>query len=132
MAEATMKIMLPYPVETVWQVVTDVRNYGWRSDVMHAKVINENQFVEVDREGIRTVYTVVDYATKRRWELDLDNDNVHGRWIATFEADGLHTVFSIEEELMAKKVIMKPFLKANVSKKVTTYMEDLKRVLKYQ
>ncbi len=132
MAEATMKIMLPYPVETVWQVVTDVRNYGWRSDVMHAKVINENQFVEVDREGVRTVYTVVDYATKRRWELDLDNDSIHGRWIATFEADGLHTVFTIEEELMAKKMIVKPFLKSNVSKRVSTYMEDLKRVLKYQ
>jgi hypothetical protein len=132
MAEEKIRIVLPYTVSKVWEILTDVRNYGWRSDVNHARVINENQFIEIDQEGIRTVCTVTDYEIEKKWELDLDNDNIHGHWTAILEAEGLHTNLTIIKEVMAKKLLLKPLLGANLKKQMHIYAEDLKRVLKYQ
>ena len=38
--------VLPAPVQSVWEIVTSLENYAWRSDVKRIEIIGEKQFVE--------------------------------------------------------------------------------------
>lgn len=63
------------------------------------------------------------------WEFDMENDNMKGHWTGIFRSDGERTEIEFTEEVTAKKVIMKPFLKDYVKKQQTQYVEDLKKAL---
>ena len=46
------------PVERVWQVVTDLSNTAWRSDLKRVEVLDEAHFVEHTKSGYATNFTV--------------------------------------------------------------------------
>ena len=46
MATSKVTECFPCPVERVWQVVTDLTNTAWRSDLARVEVLDETHFVE--------------------------------------------------------------------------------------
>ncbi|HEO2224929.1 TPA: polyketide cyclase, partial [Streptococcus agalactiae] len=54
MAVANIKVTLNCPIEKVWDKVTDLRDFGWRSDIKDIKIIDDKNFVEITKDGIET------------------------------------------------------------------------------
>ena len=38
-------------IENVWNIVTSLENYKWRSDLSKIEIINEKQFIEYTKDG---------------------------------------------------------------------------------
>ncbi|BAK97418.1 hypothetical protein OBV_02200 [Oscillibacter valericigenes Sjm18-20] len=65
----------------------------------------------------------------KRYELDMDNDNMHGHWVGSFSYDNQRTVVDFIENITAKKLVLKPFVGMYLKKQQTAYMADLKKAL---
>lgn len=116
-------------IEHVWNIVTSLENYKWRSDLSKIEVINEKQFIEYTRDGYATTFTITVQEPCKRWEFDMENGNLKGHWTGIFsEADG-QTIIDFTEDVTAKKLIMKPFVKAFLKKQQEQYISDLRKAL---
>ena len=129
MAVSKIKVSFESNVQKVWEIVTSLKNYGWRSDLSRIEILNEKQFVEYTKAGYPTNFTVTFMEPYKRWEFDMENDNMKGYWTGIFRSDGERTEIEFTEEAAAKKVIMKPFVKAYLKKQQAQYVEDLKKAL---
>lgn len=130
MAKSSIKATFAKDIETVWEVVTSLQNYSWRSDLGEIKVLNEDQFVEYTKEGYATAFLVTAREPLNRWEFDMENDNMKGHWTGVFTAQGGQTKIEFTEDVTAKKLWMKPFVKAYLKKQQARYAADLERALK--
>ena len=116
-------------IEKVWNIVTDVHHYDWRSDLSRTEVINDKEFIEYTKEGYQTKFTITAQVPYVRWEFDMENDNMKGHWIGVFqEVDG-YTQIEFTENVVAKKLFMKPFVKGYLKKQQAKFRDDLKKVL---
>ena len=130
MARSNIKAVFANDVQTVWNVVTDVKNYVWRTDLSKTEVVSDRQFIEYTMDGYTTEFTTTIFEPCSRWEFDMENDNMKGHWIGIFTQKGEETEVDFTEDVTAKKVLMRPFDKAYLKKQQAMYVEDLARELK--
>ena len=129
MAVSNIRASFTCKIEKVWNVVTSLENYQWRSDLSKIEIISENQFVEYTKDGYATTFTITASKPCNRWEFDMENDNMKGHWTGIFtEKDG-QTEIDFTEDVTAKKLVMKPFVKAFLKKQQTLYVSDLEKAL---
>lgn len=128
-AISSIKALLRSDIQTVWDIVTSLENYKWRSDLSKIEVLSGTQFVEYTKGGCATTFTVTASEPQKRWEFDMENSNMKGHWIGIFteKEDGIEIVFT--EEVTAKKLLMKPFVKAFLRKQQEQYVTDLEKAL---
>lgn len=88
MAISNVQATFSCDIKTVWDIVTSLDNYSWRSDLSKITRLNEKQFIEHTKDGFETT-----------------------------------------ENVTAKKMFMKPFVKIYLKKQQTAYIQDLKRAL---
>ena len=129
MAVSHITVTLAAPVQKVWETVTALDAYAWRSDLRAVRVMNETQFVEYAKDGFATTFTVTCTEPYRRWEFDLENANMHGHWVGVFTPKGTQTEITFTEDVTAKKRLMKPFVKPFLKKQQAQYVADLKKAL---
>ena len=123
-------VVFRYSIDNVWNMVTSVENYSWRSDLSKIKIINKNQFVEYTKEGYATTFTITITEPFKRWEFDMENDNMKGHWTGLFTSKGEEeTEISFTEDVIVKKIIMKPFVKTFLHKQQRLYISDLLKEL---
>lgn len=111
--------------QDVWNVVTSLESYQWRSDLDRIEVLNEKQFVEYTKDGFFTTFTITASEPYKRWEFDIENSNMKGHWIGKFSEKDGQTEINFIEDITAKRVIMKPFVKTFLKKQQTQYVSDL-------
>ncbi len=129
MAVSKIKAVFQNDSHTVWNIVTSLGHYQWRSDLSRIEVINEKQFIEYTKDGYATTFTITVSDPCRRWEFDMENSNMKGHWTGIFtEKDG-QTEIEFTEDVTAKKLIMKPFVKAYLKKQQKQYISDLRKAL---
>ena len=58
MAISQMTREFPCGVEQVWDVVTNLKDTSWRSDLAQVEVLSETTFVEYTKSGFATTFTV--------------------------------------------------------------------------
>ena len=129
MAVAEIRAVFPASVQEVWNRVTSLENYQWRSDLEQIEVLNEKQFVEYTREGFPTIFTVTASEPYQRWEFDLENSRISGHWSGLFSEKDGQTKLVFTESVTAKHWMMRPFVKAFLKKQQRQYVEDLRRAL---
>ena len=129
MAVSNIKAVFESDIQKVWEVVTSLENYSWRSDLSKIEVINEKQFVEYTKEGYATTFTITAQVSYERWEFDMENDNMKGHWTGIFVQKEGKTEIDFTEDVVAKKIFMKPFVKLFLKKQQSTYIADLRRAL---
>lgn len=129
MATLNVKAVFSCDVKKAWAVVTDLENYSWRSDISKIEIVNEKQFVEYTKQGYATTFTVTELEPYKRWEFDMENDNMKGHWTGIFVQKGDKTEIDFSETVVAKKVFMKPFVSAYLKKQQALYIADLRRAL---
>ncbi len=118
-------------IEDVWDVVTSLENYKWRSDIEKVEVIREERFVEHTKDGFVTEFTTTVYDPLKRWEFDMENDNMKGHWTGVFSHDNGKTKVEFTENVTAKKLILKPFVKGYLRKQQLRYISDLRKRLEH-
>ena len=129
MAISNIKASFQCNVQSVWAIVTSLENYSWRSDISKIEILNGNQFVEYTKDGYATIFTTTAIEPFKRWEFDMKNDNMDGHWIGLFSQNGDVATINFAENVTAKKLLMKPFVKTYLKKQQSTYVADLKRAL---
>ena len=129
MTISKIKAVFQNNIKDVWNVVTSLNNYQWRSDLSRIEILNEKQFVEYTLDGYATTFTITVSEPYRRWEFEMENSNMKGYWTGIFvEKDG-QTEIDFTEDVTAKKLLMKPFVKAFLKKQQERYLSDLKKEL---
>lgn len=129
MAISNMKAVFQSDIQAVWNTVTSLEKYEWRSDLGRIEILNEKQFIEYTKEGYSTTFTVTEFEPYKRWEFDMENDNMKGHWIGIFTQEGEQTEINFTETVIAKKFFMKPFVRSYLKKQQAKYVLDLKRRL---
>lgn len=129
MAISNIQATFPCDVETVWNIITNLTDWSWRSDLSEIKVLSPTQFVEYTKGGYATTFTITRTVPFERWEFSMENDNMSGHWIGVFTTDGKNTVIDFTEDVTAKKWFMKPFVKKYLQKQQSLYVKDLRQAI---
>ncbi len=129
MAVSNIKATFPKDIQTVWNTVTSLENYSWRSDLSEIKITGENTFTEYTKEGYATNFTITAKEPCKRWEFDMENDNMKGHWTGIFTQKDGQTEIDFTETVTAKKFFMKPFVKGYLKKQQALYVNDLRKAL---
>lgn len=129
MAVSNIKAYFPSDLEWVWDVVTSPGDTAWRSDIDRVEIIDEKRFIEYTKDGFATSFTITGEELYRRWEFDVENDNMRGHWIGIFTRKGEGTEVEFTEDITAKKFFMKPFVKGYLKKQQALYVADLRKAL---
>ena len=130
MAIANIKAVFPCELEKVWGFVTSLENYSWRSDLSKIDVLaSGTRFVEHTKDGNATAFTVTLFDPMKRYEFDMDNENMHGKWSGLFSYNNGNTIIDFTENVTAKKLVLKPFVGIYLKKQQAAYIADLKKAL---
>lgn len=126
MITSNIKANIPSELRQVWDFVLDIENYtAWRSDLSKTEVISDEQFIEYTKDGYPTTFTVTLVEPYRRWEFDMENSNMKGHWTGIFTAKGDETEIDFTEQVEAKKLLMKPFVKSYLKKQQIQFVADI-------
>lgn len=116
-------------IQKVWNVVTCPENYAvWRSDLSKTEMLDDDRFVEYTKDGYATTFTITLTEPLKRWEFDMENGNMRGHWTGVFSQKGNETE-EFTEDVTAKKLFMKPFVKSYLKKQQTAFVTDLRKAL---
>ena len=129
MAVANIKVTLNCPIEKVWDKVTDLRDFGWRSDIKDIKIIDDKNFVEITKDGIETNFKVIECTKHQCWSFEIENANIKGTWVGKFYSNGDKTTLDFTENIISKKIIFKPFVGLYLRNQQKLYFKDLKEAL---
>ncbi len=130
MALSTIEAEFQISVEKVWSIVTSLEEYSWRSDLGKiVVVIPKRQFEEHTKDGYVTRFTITACEPCKRYEFDMENDNMKGHWTGVFSYQDGKTKIVFTENVTAKKIFMKPFVGAYLRKQQAAYVRDLKQAL---
>ena len=129
MAVCNIKTVLSADISKVWDVVTDVENYSWRSDLSRTELLEKNQFVEYTKEGYPTTFTITSSVPYERWEFDMENSNMKGHWVGIFTPKEGKTEIEFTENVTVKKIFLRPFIKRYLRRQQALYVADLEKAL---
>ena len=129
MAVSSIIEIIDADLKEVWNVVTSLDNFGWRSDLKDIKLINDKEFVEYTKDGYSTTFTITKTEPYKCWEFDMENENMTDHWKGIFTKIDDKTEITFTEEVMAKKLIMRPFVGIYLKRQQIRYVNDLKKVI---
>ena len=129
MPTSKVTVHFSYPVERVWQVVTDLSNTAWRSDLKRVEVLDEAHFVEHTKSGYATNFTITACEPLHRWAFIMENGNMSGSWEGIFETAEDGTRLHCTETVNAKRWWMRPFAPGYLRRQQRLYLDDLRREL---
>ena len=130
MSISNIKAMVPGDLHKVWDFVSDIENYAaWRSDLSKTEVISDKKFIEYTKDGYPTTFNVTLVEPYRRWEFDMENSNMTGHWTGIFTAKSDKTEIDFTEQVEAKKLLLKPFVKFYLRKQQTQFVADMRKAL---
>lgn len=126
MATSNMKVTILCPIEIVWDTVTNLNDFFWRSDLKAVKIIDEHNFIEIAKNGIETYFRITECIKYQSWIFEIDNKNIKGTWIGKFYSKGDKTILDFTENVVSKKIIFKPFISLYLKRQQRIYFKDLK------
>ena len=129
MVIAKETVLLPYPAEQVWRVVTDLVDTGWRSDLDHVEILSDNRFAEHTKSGHVTVFATMVQDSPHRWAFTMDNPALFGHWEGRFSAKGKATQLTLTERITVKRWWMRPFAPSYLKRQQRRYLHDLRQKL---
>lgn len=117
-------------IEKLWNLVTSLENYSWRSDV-RSIVITEpgKKFEEYTKEGYVTKFTITSFEPQERYAFDMENENMSGHWMGLFSRQGNLVRIEFTEDVTAKKWMMRPFVKGYLKRQQLQYIADLRKAV---
>jgi len=125
MAISNVEFVLNCKIERAWNTVVSLENYTWRTDLQKIEVLEERKFVEYTKDGYMTSFTITVFEPFKRYEFDIENENIQGHWLGLFSEDNGKIILNFTENIIAKKWFLKPFLSKYLKKQQQRYIKDL-------
>lgn len=117
-------------LEKIWETVVSLDNYSWRSDISKIVVLEpQKRFEEHTKDGYVTTFAITAFEPCRRYEFDMDNENMSGHWMGIFSVENGMVKIEFTEAVTAKKFFMKPFVKGYLRKQQLQYIDDLRKAV---
>ena len=130
MAVSTIKAEFKCEIEKVWELVTSLDNYSWRSDIDKIIVtVPEKEFEEHTKDGYVTKFKITAFDEYKNYEFDMENGNMQGHWTGKFSYNDGVTFIEFTEDVTAKKLVMKSFVGMYLKKQQAKYIQDLREAL---
>lgn len=127
MAVSKIRAEFACDVRKVWDIVTSLDEYSWRSDLGKIEILEKGRkFAEHTKDGYVTEFTITAFEPYKRYEFDMENGNMKGHWIGIFSGTDERTVIEFTEDVTAKKILMRPFVKGYLKRQQGRYVEDLR------
>ena len=126
MTTSNMKVTILCPIEIVWDTVTNLKDFSWRSDLKDVKIIDEHNFIEIAKNGIETYFRITECIKYQSWIFEIENKNIKGTWVGKFFSKGDKTILDFTENVVSKKIIFKPFISLYLKRQQRIYFKDLK------
>lgn len=122
---------LPYTPSQIWQIVTDLTNWQWRSDLSDCTITGEHSFIETPKKGKPIRFRITRLEQPRIWEFHMDSPTLTGTWQGTFELNenGDCRVRFIEDVTLRYKLIPNWIAKRFLTAYQTQYFRDLRTEL---
>ena len=127
---SNIKAIFPCDLHIVWQVVTSLTNYSWRSDIEKVEVLSDKQFIEITKGGCRTVFTITKQEPYCLWEFDMENKNMKGHWVGIFGGNEKRATIDFTEYIEPKKWFLHPLVKIYLKYMQVRYVRNLRQALK--
>ena len=129
MAVSNLRATLICPIEIVWDTVTNLNDYSWRSDLKDVRIIDEHNFIEITKDGIETYFKITECIKYQSWIFEIENKNIKGAWVGKFYVEDDKTILDFTETVVSKKLIFKPFISLYLKRQQKIYFRDLKAKL---
>ena len=129
MAVSNLRATLICPIEIVWDTVTNLNDYSWRSDLKDVRIIDEHNFIEITKDGIETYFKITECIKYQSWIFEIENKNIKGAWVGKFYVEDDKTILDFTENIVSKKSILKPFISLYLKRQQKIYFRDLKAKL---
>ncbi len=129
MVKSSLKVKLNFDIVKVWNKVTYLENYSWRSDLNDLEVLNNDTFIINKKKKNPTVCKITFAKLYRQWEIKIDNKHFSGEYAGIFKGDEEHCVIEFYGNLKPKNIYILPFLKDILKKEQTNYINDLQKAL---
>lgn len=129
MAVSQMTWELPYPIQQVWNVVTNLEYISWRSDLKRVEELSQITFVEYTKSGFATTYTVTACKETTFWAFHMENGNISGHWEGRFISTKAGTRVTFTESVTAKHWWIIPLVPVYLKRQQKAYLEDLAKKL---
>lgn len=127
MKRIDMTVDFKSEVAAVFKVITNLKDWSWRSDLTRVEQIGDNRFIEYDRKQRETKIFVTDLRENIQFDYDVENNSYRGHWSGQFAPlpDGgcrMYLNFDFEPQSILGKFV-------RVDKFEERYIEDLKKEL---
>ncbi len=133
MAISEMQAEFLCSMEKLWDMVTSPEHYSWRSDISKIVVVEPGKrFEEHTRDGYVTTFTITAFEKYRRYEFDMENENMRGHWTGIFLSEGDKVRVTFIEDVTCKKIFMRPFVKGYLKKQQARYFADLRNAVEFK
>ena len=129
MKRRTVIAQISCGIETVWNIVTDNRNYAWRSDLSKIEILDENHFDEYTKDGFVTHFCITEKEKCHTYRFNMDNQNMSGCWTGIFENCEIGTQITFTEAVQVKHPIMNLFVSGYLKKQQSAYIADLRKAI---
>jgi len=130
MAVSSKTVIFAASIAEVWDTVTSCTKYSWRSDLSRIEVLEEQKkFVEHTKDGYQTTFTITVFEPYKRYEFDMENENMSGHWTGIFSVEDGQVRLDLTETVNAKKIFMKPFVPRYLKRQQELYLKDLQETL---
>lgn len=130
MAISNIKAEFHCDIKKIWETVTSLEDYSWRSDIR--RIVGTDQgkkFEEHTKDGYVTTFTITAFEKYKRYEFDMDNGNMSGHWTGIFSQQDDAVRIEFIEDVTVKNIFMKPFVKGYLKKQQLQYIADLRKAV---
>lgn len=73
MKEANVSSVFKSDIRRVWEKLANYEDYGWRDGIKEVVTLDKNTYYEIDVNGQRTDYTILDKIPQKRLYLSMEN-----------------------------------------------------------
>ncbi len=132
MIKSRIKVKLDFDIVKVWNKITYLENYSWRSDLSNIEILSNDTFIINPKSRNSTLCKITFTKLYRQWELKLENRHYFGIIKGFFTGDETHCIIEFDGSLSPKKILLLPFLKDILKKQQSNFIKDLKKALLYE
>lgn len=130
MIKSNIKKEFNCDIEKLWNIITDNTNYTWRSDLSKIEITDDKQFIEYNKNGYPTYFTITSKLNFKEYKFDIENSNIKGRWTGIFKKlNNGNVLLDFTEEIETNSFIMKLLAKPYLKNQQKKYMKDLEKEL---
>lgn len=128
---AVWEAEVPHAPQQVWQVVTDLMNWQWRSDLSSCEIVDERRFIEIPKKGKPIRFCTTRLEECRIWEFHMDSPSLTGIWKGTFEPteNGGCRVRFVENVCFRQRLVPNWVVKRFLTAYQARYFRDLRAEL---